>query len=59
MHTNLPCLPFFDAPADETGQVPAFTVLHDNVESGVCAVYDAVVVPHNVWMLELPQEIHL
>jgi len=52
-------LPFFNAPTDETGQVPAFAMLHDNVERGVGAVYDAVVVPHFVWMLEFPQEVHL
>lgn len=51
--------PFFDAPADETGQIPAFAVLHDDVQRGVGAVDDAVVVPHDVGVLQLPEEIDL
>lgn len=51
--------PFLDASADEAGQVPTLAVLHDNVQSGVSPVYDAVVVPYYVWVLELPQEVHL
>lgn len=52
-------LPLFDAPADETGEVATFTVLHDNVQRGVGAIYDAVIVPHYVRVLELPKEVHL
>lgn len=52
-------LPFLDASGDELGQVPALAVLHDNVQRGVTSVYDAVVVPYYVWVLKLPQEVHL
>lgn len=34
-------------------------MLHDNVQRGVSPVYDAVIVPHYVWVLELPQQVHL
>lgn len=51
--------PFLDASVDEAGQVPALAVLHDNVQRGVSPVYDAVIVPYYVWVLELPQEVHL
>lgn len=52
-------LPLLDAPVDEAGQVPSFTELHDDVERGIGAVYDAVVVPHNVRVFELPQQVDL
>lgn len=51
--------PVLDASCNQAGQVPTLTVLHDNVQCGVCPVYDAVVVSHYVWMLELPQQVHL
>lgn len=34
-------------------------MLHDNVQRGVGPVYDAVIVPHYVRVLELSQEVHL
>lgn len=58
-HRTRTRLPLLDAPADEAGQVPSFTELHDDVERGVGAVYDAVVVPHNVGVFELPQQVDL
>lgn len=51
--------PFLDASGDEAGQVPTLAVLHYNVQSGVSPIYDAVIVPNYVWVLELPEEVHL
>lgn len=51
--------PFLDASVDEARQVSSLAVLHDNVQRGVSPVYDAVIVPHYVWVLEFPQQVHL
>lgn len=51
--------PFFDASGDEAGEVAAFAVLHNDVQCGVGPVYDAVIISHNVWMLQFTQEIDL
>lgn len=40
-------------------QVPALTVLHDDIQSGLWAGNDAVMVAHDVGVTKLPQEIHL
>lgn len=59
LSSHLLHLPLFDTLADETRQIATFTVLHDDVQHGITAVYNAVVVPHNVWVLEFPQEVDL
>ena len=52
-------VPFSSALGYDGGQVPALTVLHDDIQSALCAGNDAVVVAHNVGVTKLPQEIHL
>ena len=52
-------VPLGSALCYDSSQVPALTVLHDNVQSGLRAGNDAVMVAHNVGMTKLPQQIHL
>ena len=52
-------VPLGSALCYDGSQVPALTVLHDNVQSGLCAGNDAVMVAHNVGVTKLPQQIHL
>ena len=52
-------LPLSSALGYDGCQVPALTVLHNDVQSGLRAGDDAVMVAHNVGVTELPQEIHL
>ena len=40
-------------------EVPASTVLHDDVQSRVALVEYFIIVPHNVLMAELAQNVHL
>lgn len=51
-------LPLFNALGYESGQVSALTELHHDIQSGVGAVNDAVVVSDNVRVSQLPQQIH-
>ena len=42
---------------DQLSQVPTWTVLHDDINSQVLSIYDLVMVPHNIIMLELSEDI--
>jgi hypothetical protein len=44
---------------DDSLQISSRTVLHDNVNFGVLLVHDAVVVLHNVRVLQLAQDVDL
>ena len=63
--TAVPCatlvafLPFLAALADDTSQVAAFAMLHDNVNLGGCLVDDAIVVAHDEWVPQLAQDVDL
>lgn len=52
-------LPLSSVLGDEHWEVPAVTVLHDDVYRGVAAVDDSVVVAHDVLVLQLAQEVDL
>jgi hypothetical protein len=49
--------PLFATALDERCKVSPFTVLHYNVDGGVLALYDAVVVSHNARVPEFPQDV--
>lgn len=51
-------LPLFNALGYESGQVPTLAELHHNIQRGVCAVNDAVIVSDNVRVSELSQQVH-
>jgi hypothetical protein len=49
----------FSRAPDELAKVAACAVLHNDIEGCIALVKDFVVVPHNVLMPELPQDVDL
>ena len=44
---------------DVSGKITSWAIFHDDVDLGLLLLDDAVIVPHNVWMPELPQDVDL
>lgn len=51
-------LPLLNALGYERGQISTFAELHHDIQSGVGAVNDAVVVSDDVRVSQLPQQVH-